>query len=56
MWNQSVQKFFTEKPVLITTATETIHGAGMEANQDFTWYKITNPNGVVKVQKDEVPQ
>ena len=56
VWNQSVQKFFTEKPVLITTATETIHGAGMEANQDFTWYKITNPNGVVKVQKDEVPQ
>ncbi len=56
VWNQSIQKFFTEKPVLITTATETIHGSGMEANQDFTWYQITNPNGKVKVDKNEVPQ
>ena len=56
VWNQSIQKFFTEKPVLITTATEVMHGSGMEANQDFTWYQITNPNGTVKVNKTEVPQ
>ena len=56
VWNQSIQKFFTEKPVLITTATEVMHGSGMEANQDFTWYQIINPNGTVKVNKGEVPQ
>ena len=56
VWNQSIQKFFTEKPVLITTATEVIHGKGMEANSDFTWYQITNPQGTVQVKKDEVPE
>jgi len=56
VWNQSAQKFFTDKPVLITTATEVIRGNGMEANQDFSWYQITNPNGRVSVKKDEVPE
>ena len=56
VWNQSIQKFFTEKPVDITTETEVIHGTGMEANQDFSWYRITRPNGTVQVKKDEVPQ
>lgn len=55
VWNQSIQKFFTEKPVLITTATEVIHGNGMEANQDFSWYQIINPKGTVKVNKGDVP-
>jgi lipopolysaccharide export system protein LptC len=56
VWNSSAQKFFTEKAVRITTATEVLYGNGMEANSDFTWYKITNPKGVVQVKKGEMPQ
>ena len=56
IWNAAIQKFFTEKPVRITTANEVIYGNGMEANSDFTWYKITHPKGTVQVSKGEVPQ
>ena len=56
IWNASVQKFFTEKPVRITTPTEVLYGNGMEANSDFSWYQITNPKGTVQVNKGEVPQ
>jgi LPS export ABC transporter protein LptC len=56
IWNQSIQKFFTEKPVRITTPTEILYGNGMEANSDFTTYKIINPTGTVQVNKGEVPQ
>lgn len=56
IWNQGGQKFFTEKPVTIQTATEIIHGTGMEANSDFTQYQITRPKGTVQVQKGELPQ
>lgn len=56
VWNQSVQKFFTEKPVRITTPTQVMYGNGLESNQDFTEYEITNPTGMVQVQKNELPQ
>ncbi len=56
IWNESIQKFFTEKPVKITTATEVLYGNGMEANRDFTWYHITHPSGTVQVNKGDVPQ
>jgi LPS export ABC transporter protein LptC len=56
IWNESVQKFFTEKPVVITTNNEILYGNGMEANRDFTWYKILNPKGSVQVDKGEVPK
>ena len=55
IWNQGIQKFFTEKPVKITTGNEVLYGNGMEANQDFTWYQIMNPTGSVQVKKGEVP-
>lgn len=56
IWNASAQKFFTEKPVRISSPTEVIYGNGMEANSDFSWYQITNPRGTVQVNKGEVPQ
>jgi len=56
VWNQSIEKFFTEKPVKITTPNEVLDGIGMEANRDFTWYKILKPRGSVSVEKGEVPQ
>ena len=55
VWNQSIEKFFTEKPVKITTPTEVLYGNGMEANRDFSWYQITNPKGTVQVNKGSMP-
>ncbi len=56
VWNEHAQKFFTEQPVTITTQTEVLYGVGMEANRDFTWYKIINPKGSVQVEKGELPK
>lgn len=56
IWNSHIQKFFTEKPVKIITASQVLYGNGMEANSDFTWYKINNPRGTVMVNKAELPK
>jgi len=56
IWNESIQKFFTEKPVKITTPTQVLYGKGMEANSDFSWYQVTNPKGTVEVEKGEMPK
>lgn len=56
VWNEGAQKFFTEKDVQITTANEILYGTGMEANRDFTWYRILNPKGSVQIDKSEVPK
>lgn len=56
VWNNSIEKFFTEKPVRITTPDEVLYGNGMEANRDFTWYQILKPTGTVAVNKGEVPK
>jgi LPS export ABC transporter protein LptC len=55
VWNQGIERFFTEKDVKITTPTEVLYGTGMEANRDFSWYQILNPKGTVQVSKGEVP-
>ena len=55
VWNQKIQKFFTEKPVRIITATQVLNGTGMEASQDFSTYQIYNLTGQVQVQKSQMP-
>jgi LPS export ABC transporter protein LptC len=56
VWNQSIQKIYTEKFVRIQTPTQVIYGDGLEANEDFSWYQIKNPKGVVQVDKSEMPE
>lgn len=55
VWNQSIEKIYTEQPVRIANGAEVLYGKGLEANQDFTWYHITEPQGSVAVQKGDVP-
>jgi LPS export ABC transporter protein LptC len=55
VWNQKAEKFFTEKFVRITTATQTLYGDGMEANQDFSTCEIKNVKGSVAVDKSSMP-
>jgi LPS export ABC transporter protein LptC len=56
VWNQSIRKFYTEKFVRITTPTQVMFGDGLEANEDFSWYEIKNPKGIVQVNKSEMPE
>ncbi len=55
VWNQKIQKFFTEKPVRIITATRILNGTSMEASQDFSTYQIRNLTGQVQVEKSQMP-
>jgi len=55
IWNEGLKKFYTEKFVRIKTPTQVMFGDGLEANQDFTWYKITNIKGIMQVNKAELP-
>ncbi len=43
----------TSEFVKITTEDEIIHGYGLEANQDFSKYKITNISGIIKIKDEE---
>jgi LPS export ABC transporter protein LptC len=56
IWNQKVKKIYTEKFVRINTPDQVMLGDGLEANEDFSWYRIKNPKGVVKVNKQEMPE
>jgi len=55
IWNQKLQKFYTEKFVKITSSGQVSYGEGMEANQDFTWFRITNQRGAIPVNSEELP-
>lgn len=56
IWNQNLRKFYTEKFVRINTPDQVMYGDGLEANEDFSWYRIKNPKGVVRVDKEEMPE
>ncbi len=56
VYNQSLKKFYTERFVRITTATQVMFGDGLEANEDFTWYEIKRPKGIIQVDKAELPE
>jgi LPS export ABC transporter protein LptC len=50
-WNPNTQKVYTEKFVRIKTQTEILTGNGLDASQDFSSYKIRNPEGVFSVNQ-----
>lgn len=51
-WNPITKKVFTEKRVKIISQLtgENLYGVGLDANQDFTNYKIRKPTGVFNVE------
>lgn len=55
VWNEKLQKFYTEKFVRITTPTQVIYGDGLESNQNFTIYKITNIKGIIGITANSLP-
>ncbi len=52
-WELGKKKIFTEKFVSIKTDDEVLTGKGFTADQDFTYYKILAPTGVLGLEKLE---
>jgi LPS export ABC transporter protein LptC len=48
-WDEKKEQVKTEKFVKVTNPNEVIYGYGLEANQDFSYWKITVPKGKIKV-------
>ncbi len=55
IYHRDRARFYTEKAVRIETPDQIIYGDGLEANEDFSWYEILHPQGVVKVEKESLP-
>ncbi len=54
IWDEKAEKVRTDKFVKISKPGEVIYGFGLEANQDFSYWKIIVPKGRIKVaQVDE---
>ncbi len=55
VWNQKVERFYSEKLVRITIDNQVTYGDGIEANQDFTWYRISRQRGAIPVDETGLP-
>lgn len=55
IWNQKLQRFYTNKFVRITMDGQITFGEGLEANQDFTWFRIQHQKGTIPVDKAALP-
>jgi LPS export ABC transporter protein LptC len=54
-WNKTTNRIHTDSNLVkIKTQNETIYGDSLEANTDFTEYKIFNINGAVNVKEDDI--
>jgi LPS export ABC transporter protein LptC len=52
LWYEDSSKIYTEEFVKITTADEIIMGEGMEANQDFSKWKIYKIKGTINIKEE----
>ena len=51
-WNRHKRKIRSEEFVKITTEEQILWGDGLEANEDFTEYKILNPKGQLYIREE----
>jgi hypothetical protein len=48
LWDEKTEKVRTEKFVKVSKPGEVIYGYGLEAAQDFSYWKIIVPKGKIK--------
>ena len=51
-WIQDSSIVRTDKPVAIQRKNDVIHGEGMRAAEDFSWYEILRPSGIIELPND----
>ncbi|HLU17214.1 MAG TPA: LPS export ABC transporter periplasmic protein LptC [Edaphocola sp.] len=55
VWNNKLQKFFSNDSVEIIRNGSSSFGASLEANKDLTWIRIYQQRGIVPVEGDQLP-
>lgn len=53
IWYQDSARVFTDEFVKITQEGSVIYGHGMEAAEDFSWYKLKRISGEFEINEDE---
>lgn len=56
IWNNQLQRFYTQQPVRIDRGGSITTGSGLEANKDFSWIRIYRQAGTVPVEKGQLPE
>jgi LPS export ABC transporter protein LptC len=56
IWNALTKKIYTDAFVKITTKDQVIMGNGMEADQDFSNYKIKDVTGVISINEADLEE
>jgi LPS export ABC transporter protein LptC len=51
IWDEKTAKIRTDKFVKVTQPGEVVYGFGLEAEQDFSYWKIKVPKGRIKVEQ-----
>ena len=51
-WNRNKRKILSEAFVKITTEEQILWGDGLEANEDFSEYRILNPKGQLYIREE----
>jgi LPS export ABC transporter protein LptC len=54
IWDQPRRTIYSKKKVRITTPGKILFGDGIESDEAFSKYRITNPTGQMVVKKDSV--
>jgi LPS export ABC transporter protein LptC len=55
-WDQNTGRFYTDKPVRINTKDKILFGKGLEAAQNFSWYILKQPTGVLLAPENGLPK
>lgn len=55
-WDQHTETFTTDKPVRINTKDKILFGTGMEADQNFRWYRIHHLTGTILTAGNNIPK
>ena len=53
IWDPVKMKIYSDQFVRIKTEDEILFGTGFEADQEFTRYRILNPEGTLNIRDDE---
>jgi hypothetical protein len=51
IWDEKIAKIRTDKFVKVSQPGEVIYGFGLEAEQDFSYWRILVPKGRIKVEQ-----
>ena len=54
IWDENKRLIYSEGKVKITEPAKILYGDGIQANESFTWYQITNPTGQMMVKQDSL--